>query len=245
MPTPARPTSGCGPHADRALTDGRLVDHAPSDRAHIGRCGVRHRRAPLLGHLTLAVVTLVITLGVCSASPVGAAAEVGGGLIAAGSSDGRHPPRRGAGAGDALPTYSAPVDAPVIDPFRAPAGPYGPGNRGLEYRTRPGTVVGSIGAGTVAFAGQVAGRLVISIDHPDGLRSSLVGLAAIDTTVGRRVGHGAAVGRAGSVLHLGVRRHGVYLDPATLFGVRGPARLVPWPTTGDGATGFRPGARPH
>ena len=31
-----------------------------------------------------------------------------------------------------------PVSAPVIDPFRLPFGPYGPGNRGLEYATRPG-----------------------------------------------------------------------------------------------------------
>ena len=33
----------------------------------------------------------------------------------------------------ALVVLTPPVDAPVLDPFRAPAGPYGPGNRGIEY----------------------------------------------------------------------------------------------------------------
>lgn len=123
--------------------------------------------------------------------------------------------------------YRPPVDAPVRDAFRLPLGPYGPGNRGLEYETAVGATVTSIGTGTVAFAGQVAGRLVISIDHPDGLRSSLVGLSAISVAEGDRVVAGEPVGRAGDRLHLGVRRAGVYLDPALLFGARGPARLVP------------------
>ncbi len=179
-------------------------------------------------------VLLVVGLGFGTATPVGAAAEVGGSLISMRGNDPGRTARPGDRGDGSLPRYAAPVDAPVIDAFRAPAGPYGPGNRGLEYRTRPGATVRSIGAGTVAFAGQVAGRLVISIDHADGLRSSLVGLAAIDTVVGRRVGRGEVVGRAGPVLHLGVRRAGVYVDPATLFGATGPARLVPWPGAGDG-----------
>ena len=29
--------------------------------------------------------------------------------------------------------YTPPVDAPIQDPFRPPATPYGPGNRGIEY----------------------------------------------------------------------------------------------------------------
>src|SRR3954453_3077694 len=36
-----------------------------------------------------------------------------------------------------------PVDAPVHDPFRAPVGPYGPGHRGIEYDTAPGTPIGA------------------------------------------------------------------------------------------------------
>ena len=39
------------------------------------------------------------------------------------------------------PAYLPPVEAPVADPFRPPTTPYGPGNRGLEYATAPGTPV--------------------------------------------------------------------------------------------------------
>ena len=49
----------------------------------------------------------------------------------------RTPVRAGGGRPDAV-TYQAPVAAVVSDPFRAPATPYGPGNRGLEYATSPG-----------------------------------------------------------------------------------------------------------
>lgn len=145
--------------------------------------------------------------------------------------------------------YSPPVDAPVVDPFRLPLGHYGPGNRGLEYRTAPGSPVRAIGDGRVAFAGSVAGRLVVSIDHPDGLRSSLVGLAVVAVRVGQRVSRADVVGSAGATLHLGVRRDGRYLDPATLFARRGPARLVPVPgdvgrTAGSGGTHRFGGHRP-
>lgn len=128
--------------------------------------------------------------------------------------------------------YRPPVRAEVTDPFRMPHGPYGPGNRGLEYLTSPGTVVRSIGRGRVVFAGQVAGRLVVSVDHPDGLRSSLVGLVVLVVRAGDVVRSGQVVGLSGTSLHLGVRREGRYLDPALLFGVTGPARLVPWPVAG-------------
>jgi murein DD-endopeptidase MepM/ murein hydrolase activator NlpD len=125
--------------------------------------------------------------------------------------------------------YAPPVQGPVIDPFRAPLGPYSPGNRGLEYATEPGAPAVAIGGGTVTFAGQVAGRLVVTVEHPDGLRSSLVGLATVSVTRGQSVVRGHPLGRTGSRLHLGVRRGDQYLDPATLFGRRGPARLVPRP----------------
>jgi murein DD-endopeptidase MepM/ murein hydrolase activator NlpD len=127
--------------------------------------------------------------------------------------------------------YRQPLDRPVTDPFRAPASPYGPGNRGLEYATVPGDVAGSIGPGVVAFAGQVAGRLVVSVVHPDGLRSSLTGLATVSVTVGQVVRTGAPLGTTGSVLHLGVRDGDRYIDPARLFGDQRPrhAILVPYP----------------
>lgn len=127
-------------------------------------------------------------------------------------------------------TYRPPVTAPVADPFRPPPEPWLPGNRGLEYATEPGTLVGAIGPGTVTFAGPVAGSLHVTVLHPDGLRSSYSFLAAIRTTVGRQVGGGDVVGVAGGRLHLGVRRGAAYLDPASLWGTRvrgGRVVLVP------------------
>lgn len=150
-------------------------------------------------------------------------------VVASGSTDSGSRPAPAAPV--ASTPYRPPVDRPVVDPFRAPAGPYGPGNRGLEYATVPGDVAGAIGPGVVAFAGQVAGRLVVSVVHPDGLRSSLTGLAAVSVTVGQLVRTGDPLGVTGSLLHLGARDGDRYIDPALLFGPARPrhARLVPDP----------------
>lgn len=116
------------------------------------------------------------------------------------------------------PRFVPPVGAPVADPFRAPEGPYGPGNRGIEYATAPGTAVRAIGSGVVAFAGSVAGRGVVSIDHPSGLRSTYTGLAQITVVVGAPVAQRDMVGRTATHLHLGLRDGRRYLDPAAFFG---------------------------
>jgi len=127
-------------------------------------------------------------------------------------------------------TYQPPTDGAVLDPFRPPPQPWLAGNRGIEYRTDPGSVLVAIGPGVVAFAGPVAGRLVVSIVHPDGLRSSLTGVAAVSVAVGATVLAGAPVAIAAERVHLGVRRGDAYLDPATLWGTvagGGHVRLVP------------------
>lgn len=127
-------------------------------------------------------------------------------------------------------TYRPPTSGAVVDPFRPPPEPWLPGNRGIEYATEPGSALLAIGPGRVAFAGQVGGRLVVSIVHPDGLRSSLTGVAAITARVGDVVWAGAPVAVAGERTHLGVRRGDAYLDPASLWGALaggGAVRLVP------------------
>ncbi len=127
---------------------------------------------------------------------------------------------------EAAVLYRPPVDAPVVDAFRLPDGPYGAGNRGLEYTTVPGTPVRAIGDGLVVFAGVVAGNRAVTLLHPDGLRSSYSYLADVRVAVGTRVAIGQAVGTAGERLHLGVRSGGTYLDPAALFTATG-VHLVP------------------
>lgn len=124
--------------------------------------------------------------------------------------------------------YRPPVDAPVVDPFRLDHGPFGPGNRGLEYGTRGGERVTAVGPGRVAFAGRVAGRLAVTVLHPDGRRSSLTRMAGLAVREGDLVARGSFLGTAGRLLHLGVREGDRYVDPAMLFSpVRRRAVLVP------------------
>ena len=122
--------------------------------------------------------------------------------------------------------YFPPVDAPVIDDFRPPAHRYGPGNRGLEYGTRAGQTVRAAANGTVAFAGNVGGRLVVSIRHPDGLRTTYSGLASVAVARGQAVDADTPIGTASTSLHFGVRAGDAYLDPAALLGGRRRVFLV-------------------
>jgi murein DD-endopeptidase MepM/ murein hydrolase activator NlpD len=126
--------------------------------------------------------------------------------------------------------YLPPVKATVIDPFRPPATTYGPGNRGLEYLTRPGQAVVAAHHGRVVFAGQIGGSLYLTIRHDDGVRTSYSHLGSISARPGQPVGRGEVIGRTGSrPFHFGARIGIAYVDPALLFGVPGPPRvyLVP------------------
>ena len=148
-----------------------------------------------------------------------------------------------AGAAAGPPVYRPPTDAPVLDPFRPPPEPWLPGNRGIEYATTVGSPVRAIGPGAVAFAGPVAGRLVVTVNHPDGVRSSYVGLAGIAVSVGDRVDAGQIIGLSADRLHLGVRRGDRYLDPAGLWGSAvggGHAHLVSSGGTGAARTAGDP-----
>jgi murein DD-endopeptidase MepM/ murein hydrolase activator NlpD len=106
----------------------------------------------------------------------------------------------------------------VLDPFRPPAEPYGAGNRGLEYDTRPGDRVVASADGTVVFAGPVAGSLHVTVRHADGVRTSYSFLAAVGVALGQIVRQGDQIGVAGERLHFGAREGAAYFDPATLFG---------------------------
>lgn len=125
--------------------------------------------------------------------------------------------------------YQPPLVAPVVDPFRSPSTPYGPGNRGIDYATTPGDVVGAVAGGTVVFVGVVAGDRYVTVLHPDGLRSSYGPLASSSVIEGASIVRGDSIGVAGDSLHLGVRCGSIYLDPARLF-ARRIVRLVPVPT---------------
>ncbi|MCY4421806.1 MAG: M23 family metallopeptidase [Acidimicrobiaceae bacterium] len=126
------------------------------------------------------------------------------------------------------PVFRPPVDAPVSDPFRPPQDRYGAGNRGVEYDTEPGQAVRAAAAGTVVFAGAVAGSLHVTVDHGGGVVSSYSHLQRIAVRAGAVVVQGQAVGVTGERLHFGVRVEGDYVDPAEFAGVRRVrVRLVP------------------
>lgn len=129
----------------------------------------------------------------------------------------------------------------VLRGWEPPASDYGPGHRGVDLAAPPGAPVRAAGAGRVSFAGEVAGRGVVSIElsgtGEPPLRTTYVPVRA-QVSRGDRVAVGAVVGRLqpgahcpSSCLHWGLLRGDRYLDPLTLLPPhllrRGPSRLLP------------------
>ena len=137
--------------------------------------------------------------------------------------------------------WSPPLAGPlqVTRPFDPPPDRFGPGHRGVDLAGAPGAPVLAAADGTVAFAGMVAGRPVVSIDHVSGLRTTY---EPVDPAVaaGQPVARGSPIGtlaggHAGcpvaACLHWGVRRGETYLDPLLLLRPP-PVRLLPLPAAG-------------
>jgi murein DD-endopeptidase MepM/ murein hydrolase activator NlpD len=135
-----------------------------------------------------------------------------------------------ADASPAVPGPAVPWVAPlagaldVTRPFQRPPGPYAAGHRGVDLGGPAGSVVLAAGDGVVVFAGTVAGRPVVSVDHAGGLRTTY---EPVDRSVaaGQQVARGSpigtlAAGHAGcprdACLHWGLRRGETYLDPMLL-----------------------------
>jgi murein DD-endopeptidase MepM/ murein hydrolase activator NlpD len=60
----------------------------------------------------------------------------------------------------------------VLRVFDAPTPTWQRGHRGVDLAAVPGQPVYAAGEGTVVFAGDLAGRPVVSVAHPGGLRTS-------------------------------------------------------------------------
>lgn len=116
-----------------------------------------------------------------------------------------------------------PVPAPVSTDFAPPSAPWLAGHRGLDLPAQAGTAVRTPRAGTVAFAGSVAGKDVIVISH-GWLRATYEPVQAI-VAVGQRVRAGEVIGLATSdeshcsatCLHWGLKYGQDYLDPRLLL----------------------------
>ncbi|WP_322887997.1 murein hydrolase activator EnvC family protein [Wenjunlia vitaminophila] len=127
--------------------------------------------------------------------------------------------------------------------WEPPATPWGPGHRGVDLGAAAGDPVRSAAAGTVVFAGDVAGRGVVTVELAGSGRPALrTTYEPVLATVpeGARVAAGARVGtvqRAGTshcaarCVHWGLRRGPRYLDPLSLLPAKlrrgGPSRLLP------------------
>ncbi|MCU1644523.1 MAG: peptidase [Nocardia sp.] len=122
----------------------------------------------------------------------------------------------------------------VVRAFDKPERDWLPGHRGVDLGGSPGQQVLAAGDGTVAFAGTVAGKPVLSIDHAGGLRTTYEPVKS-SLPLGRRVIRGMQIGvlqsghdrcPVGACLHWGLRRGHDYLDPLGLVR-RAPIRLQP------------------
>lgn len=121
----------------------------------------------------------------------------------------------------------------VVAGFDPPTAPWAPGHRGVDLLGLPGQSVRAALAGTVSFAGSIAGRGVVVVDHG----STRTTYEPVDATVsvGVTVDAGGAIGTLQrglshcfprTCLHWGLLLGELYLDPLTLLGAA-PVRLLP------------------
>lgn len=142
-----------------------------------------------------------------------------------------------AGADDVRLQWPLPPGA-VTRAFDAPAQNWQPGHRGVDLAGAPGQPVYAAATGTVVFAGVLAGRPVVSVQHAGGLRTSYEPVQAA-VRAGQQVVSGAALGRlvaghagcpVAACLHWGAMwgpaQRAQYVDPVGLLAST-PVRLKP------------------
>ena len=126
----------------------------------------------------------------------------------------------------------------VLRVFDAPSPNWNRGHRGVDLAGVAGQPVYAAGAGTVVFAGELAGRSLVSIAHPGGLRTTYEPLHP-SVRVGQHVDAGTALGEltaghagcsAAACLHWGAMwgaaSRADYVDPLGLLAST-PIRLKP------------------
>lgn len=161
-----------------------------------------------------------------------------------------------AGAETAPADWVPPLEVVTVRrAFDPPEERWGAGHRGVDLAGSVGAPVRAAGDGEVVFAGELAGRGVVSVRHGD-LRTTYEPVEPV-VAVGALVSRGDVLGRlepghggAGpvldaAVLHWGLLRGETYLDPLSLLS---PARvrLLPrWHLPAAPTVPLRePGARP-
>src|SRR6476661_3981648 len=126
----------------------------------------------------------------------------------------------------------------VVREFDAPSPTWQRGHRGVDLAAAVGQPVYAAGAGTVVFAGELAGRPLVSIAHPGGLRTSYEPVRP-SVQVGQLIDAGAVIGEldaghegcaVAACLHWGAMwgaaSRADYVDPLGLLAST-PVRLKP------------------
>lgn len=126
----------------------------------------------------------------------------------------------------------------VVRTFDAPEPTWQRGHRGVDLAGSAGQSVYAAHAGSVVFAGMLAGRPVVALEHPGGLHTSYEPVSTV-VRVGQLVASGAVIGQlepghpgcgATACLHWGAMwgpaSRADYVDPLGLLAST-PIRLKP------------------
>lgn len=135
----------------------------------------------------------------------------------------------------------------VVHGFDPPSAPWGAGHRGVDLLGHPGQQVLAAEAGTIRYAGRLAGRGVVVVDH--GSTRTTYEPVTARVHVGQQVRAGAVIGTLEAFpshcwprtcLHWGLIAGDTYLNPLSLVGAA-PVRLLPLVPVAGSAGGLLPG----
>ncbi|MFD4017480.1 murein hydrolase activator EnvC family protein [Streptomyces sindenensis] len=217
-------------------------------------------RRPLLPLLPLGLLGLLlyVLLPPGPAGPAGVPVPDPA-AVPAGASASLLGPDAGGDTGGGIRSWPLAGRPALLRGWEPPAGPYGPGHRGVDLAAGPGARVLAAADGRVSFAGRVAGRGVLAIEVAGSgsppLRTTYEPVRPlVEEGADVRAGQPVGVLEAGpfhceaGCLHWGLRRGDAYLDPLSLLPPallrRGPSRLLPVfgvPEPGAPAQAFREG----
>ncbi len=162
----------------------------------------------------------------------------------------------GAEPPDPVGTWPLSPQPKVVRGFDPPDAPWGAGHRGVDLAGRPGQPILAALPGRISFAGMIAGRGTVVVDH--GATRTTYEPVLETGSVGDVVAMGDRLGvltlaqshcAPAACLHWGWIRNvdDVYLDPLALVG-GGPIRLLPlWrddPVATPGSTSTSPSDHP-
>lgn len=195
------------------------------------RTTIRPGRLPSTGRaggrrLPLAAAALVV---------LAVLAPIAGARVAAAPAGVADPAGAAAPPGASSHAWAWPLAPPwrVLRPFEAPPTRYSAGHRGIDLAAEAGRDVLAPATATVYFAGQVAGRPVLTLQPTHGV---LVSMEPVLSTLapGEAVPRGGNIGTVSTgghcdavCLHLGVRVDGQYVSPLIYLGGVQRAVLLP------------------